>query len=92
MDKAEIRKILSELSFQCHTCGSAEYDCPTTEEEKCDKFLFATSSLTALIIKWLEERKVNIEDHHQKYYPECHRCIEILARNQLITELVEEMK
>jgi hypothetical protein len=60
--KTEIRKIFSELSFQCHTCGSAKYDCPTTEEEKCDKFLFATSSLTSLIIKWLEgKRKEKID-------------------------------
>jgi hypothetical protein len=94
MDKAEIRKILSELSFQCHTCGSAEYDCPTTEEEKCDKFLFATSSLTALIIKWLEERKYD-------YYSESGAPVEmdnfeasayakgvIKGRNQLITELI----
>jgi len=56
--KTEIRKIFSELSFQCHTCGSAKYDCPTTEEEKCDKFLFATSSLTSLIIKWLEKADI----------------------------------
>jgi len=80
MDKAAIEKILEELRED-----NSMYD-------KSVDVRRATSSLTSLIIKWLEERKVNIEDHHQKYYPECHRCIEILARNQLITELVEELK
>jgi hypothetical protein len=92
MDKAEIRKIFSELSFQCYVCGSAEYDCPTTEEEKCDKFLTATSSLTSLIIKWLEGKKIDILDHHEKYHKDCHRCIEIFACNQLITELIGEVR
>jgi len=45
-----------------------------------------------LIIKWLEGKKIDILDHHEKYHKDCHRCIEIFARNQLITELVEEMK
>jgi len=85
--KAEIEKILEEVCYQATSRTDISW-----EEVKDKYFTDATSSLTSLIIKWLEERKVNIEDHHQKYYPECHRCIEILARNQLITELVEELK
>ena len=48
----------------------------------------ATNALTTLIIKWLESKKIDILDHHEKYHKDCHRCIEIFACNQLITELI----
>lgn len=81
MDKAEIEK---ELCIACGDCTDHPADCMMVSNQ--------AQSLTALIIKWLESKKIDILDHHEKYYKDCHRCIEIFACNQLITELVEEMK
>jgi len=81
--KAEIEKILEELAEQ------SWHDYTGKGSELVDT---AHSSLTTLIIKWLEGKKIDILDHHEKYHKDCHRCIEIFACNQLITELVEEMK
>jgi hypothetical protein len=81
MDKAEIEKILEELDHEARSNAFKTSELVNT----------ASSSLTALIIKWLEGKRVNILDHHEKYHKDCHRCIEIFARNQLITELVEEI-
>jgi hypothetical protein len=46
-----------------------------------------TSALTALIIKWLEGKKVEVIGNFPLYKSE-----QIIGRNQLITELVEELK
>jgi hypothetical protein len=48
----------------------------------------ATSSLTALIIKWLEGKRVVVIEH---YYGNSENTSNV-GRNQLITELVEEMR
>jgi hypothetical protein len=66
MDKAAIEKILGELDHDARSCA---FKTSTLVTE-------ATSSLTALIIKWLESKR-----EPYKY-----------GRNQLITELVEELK
>ena len=75
--KVEIEKILEEMCTRIDIYGDWR-----------KQFDVATSSLTALIIKWLEGKKIDILDHHEKYHKDCHRCIEIFARNQLITELI----
>ena len=80
--KAEIEKILDDFIDQ--------YEIELKEYK--DIKAQATSSITALIIKWLESKKADILDHHEKYHKDCHRCIEIFACNQLITELVEDIK
>jgi hypothetical protein len=67
MDKAEIEKILEEL------VDNTQDDCTLPKESMIDT---ATSSLTALIIKWLEGKKI------ANYF----------ERNQLITELIGEVK
>jgi hypothetical protein len=86
---SEIEKILDRFQFDCRQQVFKEGDLGKHLEPIKTQ---ATSSLTALIIKWLEGKKIDILDHHEKYYKDCHRCIEIFACNQLITELVEEIK
>jgi hypothetical protein len=55
----------------------------------------AVESLTSLIIKWLESKKITLELLHRKKHI---KPLDILlegrkeGRNQLITELVEEIK
>ena len=82
MDKAmkvEIENILEEYFLK--VCDKEDY----TEE----MLLSATSSLTSLIIKWLEGKRV-IHDCS----PNCRVTVNCKhgSRNQLITELVEELK
>jgi hypothetical protein len=79
--KAEIEKI---LCIACNDCTDHPADCMMVSNQ--------AQSLTALIIKWLEGKKIDILDHHEKYHKDCHRCIEILAHNQLITELIGEVR
>ena len=52
----------------------------TDDRVKTDKLRIATSSLTSLIIKWLEGKK--------EHYGEFDRA----GRNQLITELIGEVR
>jgi hypothetical protein len=89
--KAEIEKILSKYIW----FDPIEHvDVDDEQNDKNTKELIdtATSSLTSLIIKWLEGKKIDILDHHEKYHKDCHRCIEIFACNQLITELIGEVR
>jgi hypothetical protein len=88
MDKAEIEKIEKEYIYY-ENDNMCQADCDKERQRLVDQ---ATSSLTSLIIKWLEGKKIDILDHHEKYHKDCPRCIEIFTTNQLITELVEEMK
>ncbi len=80
MDKAEIEKILEEyIKAECFDDMEMEY--------ARQKISQATSSLTALIIKWLEGKKAaiyDLEDISQ-------RPLNII-RNQLITELIGEVR
>jgi len=90
--KAEIRARLDSFRRKSDTIlNYLEMPDEKREELLNNELSSATSSLTTLIIKWLEGKRVDILDHHEKYHIDCHRCIEILARNQLITELVEEL-
>jgi hypothetical protein len=76
MDKAEIENILEEYANYVARCQSEKKFETFGKEINRDT---ATSSLTALIIKWLESKKVSGFNYNQ-------------ARNQLITELVEELR
>lgn len=78
MDKAEIEKILEDFSL--------DYDFADRKELQEDAIAQATSSLTALIIKWLEGKKYTAIDNSAV------NLIYEKGRNQLITELVEELK
>jgi hypothetical protein len=85
--KAKVEKILEELVF-------VKLEASDDMGNELIKSMInnTTSSLTSLIIKWLEGKKIDILDHHEKYHKDCHRCIEILACNQLITELIGEFR
>ena len=58
----------------------------------------ATNAFTSLIIKWLEEKRGYLIDNlplmnSANYLEGCEKARDLVdARNQLITELVEEMK
>ena len=72
--KTEVVKILEESrNGNCKSCNDCNIDYDITIAQ-------ATSSITTLIIKWLEEHKVK----YPRYEGE--------ARNQLITELIGEIK
>ena len=83
--KAEIGKILSKYIW------FEPIEHIDTDDEKNDRYTqemidTATSSITALIIKWLESKKqenvtYTIIEEHRK-----------MSRNQLITELIGEIK
>jgi hypothetical protein len=96
MDKAEIRKILEELISQGwfgKVTGRTEgkfFD----DKEDVDKAVSqATSSLTALIIKWLESRKVKLINENNPMLTDnpFENSLREL-RNQLITELIGELR
>jgi hypothetical protein len=76
--KAEIEKVIDlALTTYCADCGYV------SEPEIIAK---ATSSLTSLIIKWLEGKMVEIDilgDEDAKWKS---------GRNQLITELIGELQ
>ena len=78
MDKVEIEKILKPL--MCFEC----------QKQHDDKLKLATSSLTALIIKWLEGKKVDI--YKLKHGATVNNTWSEEGRNQLITELIGEVK
>jgi len=82
--KAEIEKILEELVDNSAGCVCLEYkegECICAKEKA-----LATSSLTALIIKWLESKKE--EPKFNSSVEEYER----IGRNQLITELIGEVR
>ena len=87
MDKVEIEKILKPL--MCFEC----------QKQHDDKLKSATSSLTALIIKWLEGKKMEVTPVNYDYKglscPYCSTAIpneEVYVHNQLITELIGELR
>ena len=95
--KAEISEILEELL--------AKFDVGKTYLHKTtlgkQQMLTATSSLTALIIKWLEENKrechhtgskVGVGDGEKGYLFNGQYCENCKGRNQLITELIGEVR
>ena len=84
--KAEIEKILEELvdnSVGCVCIEHKEGECICAKEKA-----LATSSLTSLIIKWLEGKKGG---RRICFGEDCTKD-RVKYRNQLITELVEELK
>ena len=90
--KAEIKETLELLRCDIINCiDDIELAPVEVLPRQREMINTATSSLTALIIKWLEGKKIDILDHHEKYHKDCHRCIEIFACNQLITELIGEV-
>ncbi len=83
--KAEIEKILEELR------NKVAYPNVSLKQMDREKLALtqATSSLTALIIKWLEGKKgklVTLADALDK------ETFKRAGRNQLITELIGELK
>lgn len=86
MDKAEIGKVIDKFGAEVvkfivfdvdiHNVVKPHYSEKEIREGQSKLLDIATSSLTALIIKWLESKR-----EPYKY-----------GRNQLITELVEELK
>ena len=79
--KAEIEKILEIV-----VASKYNYVDPRVKKRNIDQ---ATSSLTSLIIKWLESKKVNFVPEDNEFPSIANSKI---GRNQLITELVEELK
>ena len=77
--KTEIEKILEELL----RFGTSQLGTRTDIKQ-------ATSSLTALIIKWLEGKKLKFTDSEQGCG--CGICNQIEVVNQAITELIGEVK
>lgn len=52
-------------------------------DELCSLF---PPQLTEGEVEKILPKKIDIIDHHEKYYKDCHRCIEILAINQTIDD------
>ena len=77
--KTKVVKILEELA--------KEYDHIELLAYNKEPIVKATSSLTALIIKWLEGKKAVVIEH---YYGNSENTSNI-GRNQLITELIGEL-
>lgn len=74
----EMRKILEELLFK------ACLKCP--DEDNDDGLIqTALARLKEEMMK-CAGKELDIKDHHQECYRDCHRCIEILAINLNITE------
>ncbi len=86
--KAEMEKILMALR-EASTYAEDEfgYDCSKEYKEEVDQ---ATSSLTSLIIKWLEEHKEQIIDPTPA--GRINEMLDKKIRNQLITELIGEVR
>ncbi len=86
--KQEIEKILEELTHKhCQNCnGNNEPYIPSQDEKNIDQ---ATSSITALIIKWLESKRGKLVALTDALDKETFRRA---GRNRLLTELVEELK
>lgn len=89
--KAEIEKIIEDIYFGWAGDNVKDYDF------EIDK---ATSSLTALIIKWLEGKKLEYEDRYaitdktsKHFIQDCKRVnLKVFVTNQLITELIGEVR
>jgi hypothetical protein len=94
MDKVIKAEIAKELANECYKNSSCfdekgkQVDCL----KDCAYVKNLSSSLTSLIIKWLESKKVKVKI----VKPYGIKCMVVDkdrdSRNQLITELVEEMK
>ena len=76
MDKAEIGKI---LCIACNDCTDHPADCQMVSNQ--------AQFITALIIKWLESKKQEVLGNFPLYKSE-----QIIGRNQLITELIGEVR
>ena len=85
--KAEIEKIEKEYIYY-ENDNMCQADCDKERQRLVDQ---ATSSLTALIIKWLEGKREDIKQLSNYDQDISMRPLKII-RNQLITELVEEMR
>ena len=85
--KAEIEKILEDFAF-------------AEKHSISDRAIYnATSSITSLIIKWLEEKEIELSKAQSAYFASVGRMSNEYdkynqgkGRNHLITELVEELK
>lgn len=89
MDKAEIEKILDDSAAKLIQVLRTEDNVEVAIKKSKEFEQQATSSLTSLIIKWLEDKRVNPRD----FVMECDKVdLYVNGRNQLITELVEELK
>jgi hypothetical protein len=91
--KAEISEILEEYYIKRH----AEFCLNLIYDEVTNKALIhATSSLTALIIKWLEGKRVKVDgieiDAETKASQNYEEELFNQGRNQLITELIGELR
>ncbi len=81
--KVKIEKILVEfIMVKTFARSSLDYEQPITQ---------ATSSLTALIIKWLESKKEDMKESGNYAQDISLRPFKII-RNQLITELIGELR
>jgi hypothetical protein len=93
--KAEIEKILDKV-WGWASCGLEQ---PERDYKKDEFINQATSSLTTLIIKWLEGKRVEVEHDEEgelcgcKYLEDDYPCeTKNGSRNQLITELIGEVR
>lgn len=89
MDKAEILEVIIDWHIKHQEDDSSK------DLEEAEQFKILSSSLAALIIKWLEGKKRlfenEVKDSWGDYERERHE--EFLnGYNQLITELVEEIR
>jgi len=80
--KAEIEKILHKLCINQYCLANCD---------ECLEKKDATSSITSLIIKWLEGKKEDIKQLSNYDQDISMRPLKII-RNQLITELIGEIK
>ena len=84
--KAEIEKEI------CNICGGGGI-CPDNRcaQKTCNKLRTTTSSLTFLIIKWLESKKQEAIPSTRSFSDDI-RVHRAEGRNQLITELIGEVR
>ena len=90
--KAEIEKILESV-LGIHAVNGANGGYKTCSCLGCKEtrrtMPIAISSLTSLIIKWLEGKRVKVSYRGDEFVPEGYRKD---GRNQLITELIGEVR
>jgi cell division inhibitor SulA len=96
MDKAEIEKILEELAGkttnQMNEITQLRQLNPQVAIEEIKKAIAqSSSSLTTLIIKWLEEKRQDTKSVLDRDYPRGFN-EKVIGRNQLITELIGELR
>ena len=91
--KAEIEKILEEFR-RSNFLVQAKFGEGCSQEKTVEKYAKvktqATTSLTSLIIKWLESKKETRPRHPDANTP--YNCGKVEGRNQLLTELIGEVK